>query len=882
MSTINPMSRLYDDMLRILDSMTIKYSYLADKYETLEVRSNAEKYLLAYEHKDSFFTYDDYTEEEYLSADKTLDEPTIISYMNDLTTVPVSLQSKLLNARRESILVNYEEMNDYYRMLNGLPNLDEKDLIFYLPKEMSERYNIPEGIPIHRIEDEVGSYYIRAIEASGYIDTLIKENEGIPEARYLEHLGSKRIDIPFARQSKNFAILYLSPYDIMDTTYQEFIRIYEQCRSYFMSTIYIYEYREVVTKYDNFIALCIFIMTMQQLSVRVLKNATDREFYDVRAIQILYETYGLPFNNRVDTTTQKQIAQNVNMLIQRKASNRVIVDLCSILGFNGIEIYEYYLMKQRLFDSSGRPIFKTKTSINKTTGKEEEVYDYENMFNLYFQRVNIMDEDVHNALTDSLNRMDYYDVVYYDPFWWEDDDLKKEIWQTEYNVMESKYLGLSIPYRMTDMIFQSVYLMRIIEDKHIELQDIKIDLPKITDKPVTLVEVIILMCAMMCKRHNISGKIYTMPSQLIHVMEVLDQEVNNEHGYKEVLGFDFDMFSHENIESTKKILEKYLVERDYIISNHHDVDIKGDGTQDEYAPTHLVRYKEDKSALDQFEKYLLTISSESLGYSAEEKRKALNNLFGDIQNLYHFLSYRMSVSNDLDEIYAIRKFYDAAYYAKEIPELFQIDVEKNPDFTYMDWLQENAPHLYIFVEELADDELYLYTNHIIYCLSQVLDDIGNLYILNDDLSPLQELLIQLIDFFRSFTTDMIDFTMIMVVDWRMENILRLIDNPEKLRKVIGTKDDLSTLSYSDFIQRFTARFQVDDIIKLYDEHSICGRIHLKDLFELADNNTLEEVKKQIQMKENMILEDTTSSITTLNLNDSLSFNDMCKVVEIEG
>ena len=879
MSTINPMSRLYDDMLQILRSMTIKYSYLADKNESLAVRSNAEMYLMAYEKKDTFFSYDDYSEEDFLIADASLDEATIISYRNDLTTVPIALQSKLLNNKREYIINNYEELNDYYRMLNGLPNLDEDYFIFYLPDEMYERYNIPKGIPIHKIEDEVGSYYIRAIESSGYIDKLIEENTE-PEAQYLQHLGSRRISIPFARRSRNFAILYLNPYNIMDTTYNEFIRIYEQCRSYFMSTIYVYEYRGVITNYDNFIGLCIFIMTMQQLSVQVLKNATDREFYDVRAIQILYETYGLPFNNRVDTITQKQIAQNVNMLIQRKASNRVIVDLCSILGFNGIEIYEYYLMKKRMFDSNGRPIFKKKTVVNKRNGKEEEVYDYENMYNLYFQRVNIMDEDIHNSLTNALNRIDYYDIVYYDPFWWEDDDLKKEIWETEYNVMESKYLGLSIPYRMTDMIFQSVYLMRMIEDKHVDFQDIKIDLPKITDKPVTLVEVIILMCAMMCKRHHISGMIYTMPSQLIHVMEVLDQDINKDEEYKEVLGFDFDMFSHENIHETKKILERYLVERDYVISSHHDVDIRGDGTQDTYSPTHLVRFEENKKALDEFEKYLLTISNDSTGYSEEEKKNALNNLFGDIQNLYHFLSYRMSISNDIHEIYAIRKFYDAAYYTKEIPEMFKMDVDKDKNFTYMDWLEKYSSHLYEFMVNLQDDELYLYTNHIIYCLSQVLEDVGNLYILNDDLSPLQELLIQLINFFRSFTTDMIDFTMIMLMDWRMENILRLIDHPEELKKVIGVKCDFSTLSYSDFMKKFSAKIQVQDIIRLYDESTLCGRIHLKDLFELTDENAIKEILKKLESREKISLYDTSTTTTHLVLGDSLRFKDDCRVVEI--
>lgn len=879
MAKINPMSKMYDDMLRILDSMVIKYSYRADMYETFEIRSSSEKYMLACMKQDNFFSYDDYTKEEFLEANKKLNETDIISYMNDLSSTPISLQSKLLSIHRDNHIKNYIEENDYYRMLNGLPNLNEDTFIFYLSDELYEEYDIPKGMPLHEIEDKCGKYIIRAIESSGYISNLIEENKDMPEAEYLNHIGKKRIPIANARRAKNFSILYLDEKNISDTTYREFIRIYEQCRSYFMSTAYVFNYRSIIDKYDNFIGLCIFVMTMQQLSVKVLKNATDREFYDVRSIQILYETYGIPFNNRVDEITQKQLAQNLNLLVQNKASDKVLLDICSILGFSGIEIYEYYLMKKRIFGDKGLPYFKKKKQINKTTGKEEEVYDYQSMYELYFQRVPITETDIHAALSDQLNRVDYYDIVYYDPFWWEDDDLKKEVWQTEYNVIETKYLGLAIPYRLTEMIFQSVYLMRLIEDNNTKLSDVMIDLPKITDRPCSITEVIILMSAILARKNHISGKIYVMPSQLLHVLEVIDQEINNEESYKEVLGFNLDMFSHKNIKKTMAMLEKYIVSRKYNVSDGHDVDLRGDGTQDTYSPTHLVSFELDKHKLEKFEKWLLTLSNDSFGYSSDQKVEALNNLFSDVKSLYHFLSYWISESQDLDEIYTIRKFYEAAFYTREIPKVFEMDIKDDKDFTYDDWLKKYSNHLWKFLQEVDDDQLHLYMNHIIYCLSQYLDDVGDLYILNDGVSPLQELIIQLIDFFRSFTTDLIDFSSIMIIDWRMENIIRLVDHPQYLSKIIGTKDFMN-ISYSDFINNFMARLSVDDIFKMYTDLSICATEDVDETITLED--MVGRIKSLITVPDNggLLFEDISHNNVTIREGDNLCFYDDCKINRI--
>ena len=57
MSSLNPITRLYDDVVSILKNMVIKYSAKADEYETLEIRSYAEEYMAAYTKVDNLRKY---------------------------------------------------------------------------------------------------------------------------------------------------------------------------------------------------------------------------------------------------------------------------------------------------------------------------------------------------------------------------------------------------------------------------------------------------------------------------------------------------------------------------------------------------------------------------------------------------------------------------------------------------------------------------------------------------------------------------------------------------------------------------------------------------------------------------------------------------------
>lgn len=880
MSEMNPITRLYNDTETILNSLTIKYVSKAEQYETMETRGKGDRYISALTGRDTFGMYDDYSEDEFMRAG--IKDPELIEeYMHDYSKIPLNYRDNLLVYRRERETREYEELNEYYREITGRPPLDttEKDFV-YVAKEVCDKFNIPYDMPIHKIENELGDYYVGCLMAVGEYERVIKENPG---KEYLKHIGPNRISIMDARTANNFAILHLNQADVMESTYREFIRSYEKARSYFIATSYTYEFRDVIPYYDNFIALCIFIMAIQQVSMRAIENAVQREFYDEYMVTLLYETYGVPYYSRVDKETQKLIVQNLNLLIQNKATNKVIIDIASLLGFNDISIFQYYLMKEQLFDSDGRPIIKKKKQINPNTGKEEEVYDYESMQQIYFQKADLFGTNLRKDLSNPNNRVEYNSVVYYDPYWWEDDELHKEIWEREYNYMETKYLGATIPYRMTDLLFQSVILLNMILDKREDYEMIEIYLPKINNLKLPLPDVVILFLALMSKKYKVPGQIFSTPSKIIHILETIGQEINKEDEPIEVLAFNFDAFTPERIEETKSILEPYFTRRKYRVVDGHDVDLNEDGTQNKSGPTKLVSYDLDTDDLDTFFKYLTALHADS-GATSQQKIEALNNLYGNIKALYEFLTYQMSKTNDMEEYYAIKKFYDAVFFTNEMRGLFTIhdDEGEREATTFEEFFQYTNNDVYQFLQKVKDDEIYMYIDHIIYKMEEVVDDLGGLYLLNDGFSPLMQLLEILIKFFKSYRMDFINMSSLIIIDNEMDNTIRFFDSPHYIKKLNAVDDRFGT-EFSDMIHKFMVKYSISDRIELSEYLRTFARIHADDGIKLEDLYEYMHICKVNSIKENIKFFDTISKTKVrIRRDDSLQFTDtLIKVSDIE-
>ena len=858
-------------MITILNSMTIKYSVKAEEYETFTIKSKADRYINALMCKDNYFMYDDYSEADFNEVGIT-DPDTILAYQTDRFSVPNELQSKLLVVRREREVNEYVEQNNYYRMLNGYPDLEDTEY-YYVTEAISEEYGIPLDIPVHEIADKLGNYYINTLQGIGFIDDLKFYH---PDKKYLNYLGSNRISIQYARTAKNFAILSIQQDNVMESTYREFIRCYEKARIYFMSTCYVYQYRSVIPYYDNFIGLCIFIMAVQQVSMRSIKNATDREFYDEYMVQLLYETYGVPYFSRVDETTQKLIVQNLNLLIQNKATNKVILDVASILGFNDINIYQYYLIKKRKFDSNGRPLIAKKRQVNASTGEVEEVYDLEAMNSVYFQKVDIRDENVKDSLTDTLKRVEYHDITYYDPMWWEDDELHDEIWKTQYNYMETKYMGITTPYRLTDLLLQSILLLRVIMEKQPDLYNVTLQLPKIVSKSVSLPMTVVLFFALMAKKYGITGQILTLPSKLIHILEVNDQEINKENEPIEILQFNFNAFSPKNLKETVSILEKHLSRRKYRIVKGHDVDLREDGTQDPFAPTHKIQFSVETEDLEELYKYINDLRIPNA--DTKTKVEALNKIYENIEALYYFLSYQISVTTDPEEYYALKTFYDTAFYSKETAETFKITdedgVERTAD-TFLEYLYYKDKDLYEFVNNVEQDKIYTYIDHIIYKMESLVDNVGYLYILNDGFSPLMELLQILVVFFKSYTIDFVEMTSLMIIDWDLENTVRFFDISKHISKLNQIEDRFGK-DFMDVLNSYLCQYSIEDRVALSDYIRSHVTIHLEDETLLSDMMEFVHNVKVDAVNEEFKMTDTVNSIhVVFQEEDNLTLEDIC-------
>ncbi len=747
----NPLSGLYQDFTAILKDLVIKYTNEAEKYETLESKKAGDKYVAAYYSADTYLSYN-FTEDDFNEIGiHNIDE--INRYINNRRTIPYKYRDTLLKLKRGKLVgayktVNgletwipgsYVEKNEYYRKLAGLPPLDstEKDFI-YVPEETGKKYGVSSTIPIHKLSDEK----ISILEEVGFIDSLKKDHTG-SKYEYLNYMGSRSIPISVARRAQNFSLLRMSGNVNSDVMISEFKLIYEQCRQYFVETIYSYYHSQVIVGYDNFIGLSIMVMAMQQIFMRQINTVVTRDFFDTELIKWLFEAYAVPYISNLTFTIKKNIAQNLNHLIQYKGTNHVLFDIGTLLGIDHLYFYKHYLIKNQKYDPNTKePINKTK-EVTDDFGNKHIVPDFESMYDVYFQKVELDNLDYLNALKEHSNQVNYHDVVDNDPLWWEDEDLFKELYEDHYNYKETKYLSMAIAYRMTDIMFDTTYLLRLLIDKKEGVSQIPVLLPRILGtQPTNLFTCVIALCAMTAKMHGLAGDILVDPSKILHV-----------------LGFNFQ-------QDFDKIRED-IAANPYLDSNS------------------ILKYLKNMNA-----------------YTA----KSVNDLYNNIADLAEFLTNAMADADDKDVYHAYYDLYRALYIEKENKELFIIPgTEDDPIYakTYLEYLEYISPDLYKFINELPVEEVPQYAEHIISRIIQIIPRVESLYSLTSSNSTVVDALIQLVRFFKSHTVELLGLSIVYILDVKALNMLRFIDDLWYMYKLIGMIDNWN-LDHSDVISKLTS------------------------------------------------------------------------------
>ena len=807
----NPLQSIYADLEEILNTLVIKYSYNAELYETLETRKYSDQYLDALDSKDTFYTYQ-FTLAEYTAAigvlnpGFTLDDATynqIRDWQDNPRSVPTALQNQLLSTKRTEIIDSYEEPNNYYRMLVGLPPIEtltddnaNNPKFHYINDEFIAKHNLQDlnlqnygidpTVPVHLIEKTYGLRYINILESLGVLDCL---REDFPDENYLNFLGSKKVEIDVARRAKNFSILKMN-YNVRKIISQAFYDLYEMSRLYFVNVIYIPQQRNVIDYYDNFIALCIMTMTIQQLFARTVSYAIDREFFDEYMVKLLYSVYGLPYESRLTYDIQRRIVKNLNLLIQRKATNQVIYDIAYILGFHNITISKYYIVKERKFDSKGNLIYAMKDTLDDYGNVIGEEYDLSKMYDVHFQKVDLDSQNIMQDIMDESKYQDYESITMDDPLWWEDDSLWSEIYERDWNYAETKYLGLTISYKLSELLFENIVLMRMVFDLKDSIEEIQIDLPRLLDTgSVSLFEAVVFLCACICKKYGIKGEILTDPSKVIAVLDTLKEDPRCD-----TLGFNFRAVSAEIV---NPVTCPY-VSCPYHIRNNPDSEYQNGNCTMENTPcasqSHLqmniegiLKYltDEEKTQLDSYLDDLI-IS----GKTMEEQVKCFNNLYADIKGLFYFISNHLCAATDPDEYDAYLTLYHALFIIQEENEMFRKGVTEDSPVaeTFLDYLSVMNPDLANIVEEQDEVELYNTIDHVISQMELVIGNLDAMYLVNDGTSILQEYLIKLVRFFKSYTTELTGLGVLYIFDFKPDNMLRLIDCVGKIEKEIQVSE----------------------------------------------------------------------------------------------
>ena len=269
----------------------------------------------------------------------------------------------------------------------------------------------------------------------------------------------------------------------------------------------------------------------------------------------------------------------------------------------------------------------------------------------------------------------------------------------------------------------------------------------------------------------------------------------------ETFAFNFEWFSNENYQTLKEELYQYM----------------------------------SSAEIKEFEDYIkiLTVN----GSTNEQKIAAINDMYANIKGLSRFLSDHMMEANDIEEYRTFSRYFRALFYSKETDTMFQIEDhvtgETRAASTFLEYLNYENPILGEFVETVDRDECHLYIDHVINRMEAVLNDLSYLYIINNTTSSLQEVLIELIRFFKSYTTDMIGLNVVYIFDFKPDNMLKLIDRMERIEKTLNPIDKLY-FGYSDAISHMDVTTRMIDPMILRDYMEVHIKIRLLDYLRFED------------------------------------------------
>lgn len=487
----------YDNLLYIIKNITIKRADLARANATTESYAAWDMYMAAVKGDTNFYNYLWIPEE---AIDKTnIPENLKPQCKENKEAIPEEYRAAVIANTIPLVISQYQELNEYYRMLNGLPTVG--DSVFY----NKDYDDIPKDVPIH----ELGSEYIALLEQRDAIEPL---RQRYPDRYYLNYLGVRKIDLIDAHLADPFEVLYCPDPENLRVK-ESFLNNYHWARRYVMTTCY---NRAMFTERPFYDPIIGFIILMLAVRNTLVPDESEYLSYE-EIINACLESYGmLGFFKNLPFSYKKRLVLAMDSLLQYKGTDKVLVDVMKIFNLDDYTVYRYYLLKTHKLDpQTSEPLFPT---------LEDGHPEYENMYDLRFLKKDIASKDI--AIKRELMK-EYKAVTADDNLWQVNSKEYKKVMESEFNLLMSKYISVDIAYDITKLMYEVNFFVNLILNSRANVANITTSNMYAEDGYSDAFTYVVFMLATMSKRALFDGNIIYLPYQACEIYGYDATQIND-------------------------------------------------------------------------------------------------------------------------------------------------------------------------------------------------------------------------------------------------------------------------------------------------------------------------------------------------------------------
>jgi hypothetical protein len=555
------------------------------------------------------------------------------------------------------------------------------------------------------------------------IDSYVETN---PYYVYLEQTYG--ISAFFARQCKDFAIMQYDQTVLSTVLSTNFLELYYGSVRYFTTVLYTKAFVGQ-NLYRNFCRLAIVVMTMERYISSKMENAANIDLFDSYSISNMLASYGLDIFSDLPEKYQTRILKNINSLLTYKGTDKVIVDIIGLFGFENINVFKYYLVRDYQIGSNGKK-------------------DWSQPF-LKFMRIPINSTNIEGDLANA-DSVDFSQMVNGDPYW---QATEQEVLQQNFSFVNTKYIGIESAMDLLQETQDMSYLLNIlfqIEKKWEGRDNLYAINTSLSDLPTKLIDLIIALQITVVKNMGYVDNIMAQPSQIAYVY-----------------GYNFDQFvSAQNYIASK-------IPSDYFLAGTPD------GSEHSY---------DDSTFISQFSIPANQMNSYDVGTTINSLISP-DNVSGYVDKNYlinMFLgnnTYRQALENLAINAGDYKTF-------RMIQEMWNLKFTTdfmNSNFsgydTYSDYLKNSNEGLYNSIQVPIGQDPSTFYEQMVITLCDTIDRYLNdsrmdMFMKNDTLATgyIKNYLYRLLNVFKAYTVDVNDLSIIYRFDSKFFSTVRLFDD----------------------------------------------------------------------------------------------------------